>query len=226
MAGEHVTSAEPTERTDHRKRPRRRGAALNQAIFQAALDELAEHGFANLTMERVADRAKASKASLYRRWPTRVELVMAAVYDVLVEAETTPDTGTLRGDLLMMFRQVAAQLEGPAGEAMRGLLSEALRDSERHAELRDHSQGNARRLTEGVVWRAVQRGEVDPSVLRPRRLEAGFAMLRHYFLFRGVPIPDQVIVEIVDDVVLPLLGVSVVSDEQPLERTGRTSSPG
>ena len=70
--------------TDHRKLPRRRGDALNAAIYQATLDELAEVGYAGLTMEGVAERAKASKASLYRRWPTRIELVMERVTHQIV----------------------------------------------------------------------------------------------------------------------------------------------
>ncbi|WP_162795308.1 TetR/AcrR family transcriptional regulator, partial [Nonomuraea lactucae] len=102
--------------TDHRKLPRRRGEALNAAIFQATLDELAETGYARLTMERVAERAGAGKASLYRRWPTRLELVMDAVYEVLPDPASTPDTGTLRGDVLAALRGAAEVLAGPAGE--------------------------------------------------------------------------------------------------------------
>ena len=66
--------------TDHRTRPRRRGDVLNSAIFEATLDELAEVGYAKLTMEGVAARAGASKASVYRRWPSRMELALDAVH--------------------------------------------------------------------------------------------------------------------------------------------------
>jgi AcrR family transcriptional regulator len=66
--------------TDHRTLPRRRGDVLNSAIFEATLDELAEVGYPKLTMERVAARAGASKASVYRRWPSRMELVLDAVH--------------------------------------------------------------------------------------------------------------------------------------------------
>ncbi|MEV4897159.1 helix-turn-helix domain-containing protein, partial [Nonomuraea sp. NPDC055795] len=97
--------------TDHRKQPRRRGEALHAAIFQATLDELAEVGYAKLTMERVAERARTGKASLYRRWPTRLELVMAAVYSVLPDPSDVADTGSLRGDLLALLRHTAAALD-------------------------------------------------------------------------------------------------------------------
>lgn len=196
-----------TAELDHRKRPRRRGETLNAAIFQATLDELAENGFAGLTMERVAERAQASKASLYRRWPSRIELVLAAVYDALAEATTTPDTGSLRGDLLTFHRQAAEQLAGPAGEALRGLLSDVLRDPERMTQLRMASRGRTREAMRGIVDRAANRGELGPGGITTRQLEAGPALLRNHFLFSGVPIPDDVIVEIVDEVLLPLFGV-------------------
>ncbi|MGP3965409.1 TetR/AcrR family transcriptional regulator [Nonomuraea sp. 3N208] len=191
--------------TDHRKLPRRRGEALNAAIYQATLDELAESGYAGLTMERVAERARASKASLYRRWPTRIELVMEAVRDMLPTPESTPDTGSLRGDLVAMLGQAAHVLSGPAGEAMRGLLGEALSSGSPLSTMRRTSQGMGRKTMEEVVRRAVERGEVDPDTVTPRRLDSGHALLRHHFLFNGTPIPDELVVQIVDEVLVPLL---------------------
>ncbi|MFI6389690.1 TetR/AcrR family transcriptional regulator [Nonomuraea sp. NPDC050540] len=192
--------------TDHRKQPRRRGEALHAAIFQATLDELAEVGYAKLTMERVAERARTGKASLYRRWPTRLELVMAAVYSVLPDPSDVADTGSLRGDLLAVLRHTAAALDGAPGEAMRGLLSEALGDRGRGAALRENSQGAGRRMMHEVVRRAVERGEVEAGAVTPRRLDVGQAMIRQYFLFNGPPIPDTLIVEVVDEIIVPLLG--------------------
>jgi AcrR family transcriptional regulator len=193
---------------DHRKRPRRRGEALNAAIFQATLDELAGGGYAALTMERVAERARASKASVYRRWPTRIELVIDAVAHTLPDLTSPPDTGSLRGDLLAALRQMAALLAGPAGEALRGVLSEVLSDRDRTAQLRRRSGGTGRRVMQGIARRAAERGEIDASAITPRRLEVGHALLRHHVLFDSGPIADEIIVGIVDEVILPLLGAS------------------
>ncbi|MEV0382536.1 TetR/AcrR family transcriptional regulator [Nonomuraea sp. NPDC050643] len=190
--------------TDHRKLPRRRGEALSAAIYQATIDELAEVGYAGLTMERVAERAKASKASLYRRWPTRIELVMEAVYQSLPMPELSPDTGNLRDDLVAMLTNMARALSGPAGEAIRGLLGEALRGESPLGSMRKNSQGKARELMEEIVRRAVERGEVDPADVTPRRLDAGHALLRHHFLHEGT-IPEPLVVQIVDEVLVPLL---------------------
>ncbi|MQA06228.1 MAG: TetR family transcriptional regulator [Streptosporangiales bacterium] len=197
-----------TDAVDHRKLPRRRGKALNTAIYQAALAELVEGGFAALTMERIAERARASKASLYRRWPSRLELVMDAVYHMLPSEDTVPDTGSLRGDLLTAFRSINEQLGGPVGEAFKVVLSDALRDPERGAEIRERARGNGVRVVREIAQRGVRRGEVSPDALIQRRLEAGQALLRHHFLFVG-SVPDEVIVQIVDDVVLPLLHAPV-----------------
>src|SRR5690606_36700959 len=114
----------PETVTDRRKLSHRRREELAAAICRASLDEVAESGYAKLIMERVAERARASKASLYRRWPTRVALVMAAVYHSLPSLSEVPDTGSLRDDLLTVLRRTAEILGGPAGEAMRGLLAE------------------------------------------------------------------------------------------------------
>lgn len=192
--------------TDHRSRPRRRGEALQAAILQAALDELAEVGYAQLTMERVAERAGASKASVYRRWGSRLELAAAVLHHVMPEPDTPPDTGSLRGDLLALFRGVAALLSGAAGEALRGLLGDTLHDAERTGLLRRHPGGAGRAALTEITRRAVARGEIDAAVVTPRRLETGPALLRYHFLFGRGAIPDRTIVEIVDEVVLPLLG--------------------
>jgi AcrR family transcriptional regulator len=190
---------------DHRKRSRRRGAALEDAILEAVLSGLAETGYARLSVERVAERAGASKASLYRRWPSKVELVMDAMYHVFPDAGSPPDTGSLRGDLLAVMRAVAERLAGPAGQALGGVLSDALGDPEKAQRVRSYARGSGQAVMREVVRRAIDRGEVDPDSVTERRLESGHAMLRHYFITQGVPIPDHVIVEIVDEVMIPLL---------------------
>src|SRR5690606_8140447 len=128
------------------------------AIFQATLDELTEVGYAKLTMEGIAERARAGKASLYRRWPTRIELVMDAVYSRLPDPAAPPDTGGLRGDLLALLRANAEALSGPAGEALRGVLSEALGDADTTARVRRKTQGASMKIMRDILHRAVERG--------------------------------------------------------------------
>jgi AcrR family transcriptional regulator len=196
-------TAPPAE--DHRRRSRRRGAVLDAAILEATIAEIEETGYANLRMEHISERAKASKASLYRRWPSKVELVMTALYDLLPDPADAADTGSLRGDLLVLFRDAAAVFVGPAGIALRGLLSDALRDPQLAAQFRAYTRGNGMRAMHNAVRRAGERGELVVESITARQLEAGLALMRFHFLTHDGPVPDEVIVEIVDEVVLPLL---------------------
>ena len=152
----------------------------------------------------IRDRARASKASVYRRWPSKVALVLAAVYDQLPDTAVAPDTGSLRGDLLALFRSAALLLAGPAGFAIRGLVSDALRDPGLAGQLRGYTRGRSLAALRDVLRQAGQRGELSPEAITPRQLEAGLSMLRFHFLVNGAPVADTVIVEIVDEVVLPL----------------------
>ncbi|WP_211880646.1 TetR/AcrR family transcriptional regulator [Pseudarthrobacter albicanus] len=197
----------PAAQPDHRKQPRRRGAALNTAIFDAVLAEIAESGYAALTMDRVAERARASKASLYRRWPGRAALVLDAAYHAMPAQDAVANTGSLREDTLAVMRQAARQLEGIVGQAMHGLLAEALQDPAVAAEVREFARGNAAKMMREIVANAVNRGELDPAMVTERRLEAGPALLRQRFIFTAGPIGDDFLAEVVDEVVLPLFGV-------------------
>lgn len=181
-------------------RSRRRGAALESAILDATLDELAERGYTQLTMEGVAARAGASKASLYRRWPTRAELVMAAVRHTLPGKVAVPDHGTLRDDLVAAFTVIIGELTGPIGAALRGVIAEAI-GSDSVAGL---SAGSGAATLGAIVDRAVVRGEVAPDRDPRWAIEAGLATLRYRFLARGA-VDRTVVVGIVDEVMVPLL---------------------
>jgi AcrR family transcriptional regulator len=103
---------------------RRRGAALEDAILRAAADELTESGYAGFTMDKVAIRAGTNKNALYRRWPNRLTLGIAA-YRQLATTVPPPDTGDLRGDVLELLRQANRYWSSPLGSILRELLSAA-----------------------------------------------------------------------------------------------------
>lgn len=195
-----------TNQQDHRTLPRRRGPELVASILAAALAELAEHGYAGLSMESVAKRAGASKASIYRRWDTRAALVMDAVYTIGPNSEEFVDTGALRSDLFALLTQTAQTLQGPAGEAMRGMLAEALPDAGRSAALRSRSRGRNRSLMAQVLQRGIERGEIPDGASTPARLEVGAALVRNHFLFHSEPLDTKLLTAFVDEVLLPLFG--------------------
>jgi AcrR family transcriptional regulator len=186
---------------DHRSEPRRRGDELVQAIYDAALAELVENGYASVTMDTVAQRARTGKASLYRRWPTRVELIMDAIHSRIPDVDSMIDTGSLRSDLIALFDRFAAELAGPIGQALRGVWAESLGDEEHHRRVRNHSRHGGLTLIRAILDRAVERGEIAPAAITAQRMEAGPAILRYRLLLDGRPLD---VTELVDDVVLPL----------------------
>jgi AcrR family transcriptional regulator len=189
----------------HGGRTRRRGEELNAAIFEATLAELAEVGYSRLAMERVAARAGASKMSLYRRWPNRAELLIAALQHQDREPEPAPDTGSLRDDVLAFLRRAAALLDGVFGEAVRGLMAETLIDPDRTATARAGAFMARDRVMREILDRAAARGEIRPAAVTPQLVGLAPALVDHHFLVYGTPIPDDVLTGIVDNVLLPLL---------------------
>lgn len=182
-------------------RPRRRGKALESAIFEATLQELGDVGFLGFSMERVAERARTGKASLYRRWPTRTELVLAAVRHELPERIVPADQGSLRADLLAALMGMATELNGPLGQALRGVIADAMRSGPMHpASL---SSGQSRQVMRTMADRAVARGELAAAALTDAQLDVAPTAVRHRFLSTG-QVGERDVVAIVDEVVLPL----------------------
>jgi AcrR family transcriptional regulator len=198
--------AAPAER-DHRKAPRRRGEALHAAIFEATITELLEVGYAQLTMEGVANRASASKGSLYRRWSSRAELVADAVHHANPDPLQMSDTGNVRDDVMSYLESFARVLNGASGEAVRGLMAETLRDRELLSVIRARFIEPAHIQLMEALRRGVVRGEVRPAALTPLVASVAPALLRQYITLNEPPIPRSALIDIVDQVVMPLVRV-------------------
>src|SRR5215470_2324491 len=140
-------------------RSRRRGKALEAAIFQVVLQELAETGYVNFSIERIAARAGTSKPVIYRRWPTRARLVYAALRaNQPVLSSEAPDTGTVRGDLMVILHRVSEMLNAVSPEVIFGLIAELLHESESSLFAEVHER-NAKIMME-ILTRGVGRGEI------------------------------------------------------------------
>lgn len=184
---------------------RRRGAALQEAILQAAADELTDSGYAALTMDRVAARAGTNKNAIYRRWPDRLALGIAA-YKRLATTIQPPDTGELRGDVLELLRRANRHWSSPLGAILGELIAAAGGAHRLTAQLPEQSTDAMTAMWLIVLGRAVARGEAPPESLHPRVATVAMVLLRNEFVTRGVPTaPDEVLVEIVDEVYLPLV---------------------
>jgi AcrR family transcriptional regulator len=178
---------------------RRRGAALEADLLDATWLELAETGYAGLTMEGVAARAHTGKQVLYRRWPSRAMLVIAAVrHRTGSIAEDPPDTGELRADVLAVLERMVARLRDIGPEVLRGLIADACDiDPDLFPRM-----GN---LMRRVLERAAERGEIPTADLPARVVSTPTDLLRHDMLVRGVEVSPDSLSSIVDDVFLPLV---------------------
>jgi AcrR family transcriptional regulator len=185
---------------------RRRGTKLEAAILEAAWDELTEVGYAALTMEGVAARAKTSRAVLYRRWPNRPELVVAALgHHAAVVPIGVPDTGTLRGDLLALLRHMSARVGEVAGVFSFLIADSFQQEGLSPAVLRERAVAGVPSEMELILERSVERGEIDPARLSPRIRSLPVDIVRHDLIMNQEPVPDSTLVEIVDKIFLPLV---------------------
>ncbi|HEY0533819.1 MAG TPA: TetR/AcrR family transcriptional regulator [Actinoplanes sp.] len=187
---------------------RRRGAELEEALLEAAWRELVEVGYGRFTIDGVAGRAGTSRPVIYRRWPDRAELAIAAVHHYGRTHEVpTPDTGTLRGDLLAILNYVSterAELAALFSVHMGEYYAETGRSlaqlREDFLEARQQPFG-----MEEILRRGIERGEIDPDRLTPRIAGLPGDLIRHDLLTNLQPPSEKTIIEIVDDIFLPLV---------------------
>ncbi|MET9761714.1 TetR/AcrR family transcriptional regulator [Streptomyces sp. NPDC006372] len=143
-------------------RGRPRDASRDRALLDATLAVLAEIGYGGLTTAAVAARAGVSTATLYRRWSSKEDLVIAAASTHIRDLQVPPDTGTLEGDLRAVLRDKAAALTGRSGWLMRALVGEAAHNTVLAEALATAFLTPVRRHVDEIVRRAVDRGEIAP----------------------------------------------------------------
>ncbi|MFC5677255.1 TetR/AcrR family transcriptional regulator [Aeromicrobium endophyticum] len=185
---------------------RRRGAELENALLDAAWEQLTQGGYAAFTIDAVAERAGTSKPVVYRRWADKHELLRAAVRHVSDRTiRPAPDTGSLRGDLIEQLVYASRHRLNLAAMLMVHLGGYFEESGTSPADLRELLLGGSRSRTEEAVERAVARGEVDPDRLTPRIIDLPFALFRHEAMMTLKPVPEEVAAEIVDTIFLPLV---------------------
>src|SRR6266705_256527 len=184
---------------------RRRGQTLERAIFDAVLDELQRVGLTGLTMEGVAHCAHTGKAALYRRWPCKEDLVVDALHYTLPSPADLPDHGNVRDDVLDLLRRTTAMVNSPTGCALQGLMAELDRDRPFARVVHERVLQPRKQMFLAVLQRGVDRGEVRPGAISHLVAQVGPAMVMQRFLGDGGPVPDDYVVSVVDDVVMPLL---------------------
>ncbi|MGA5821416.1 TetR-like C-terminal domain-containing protein [Kitasatospora sp. NPDC094028] len=187
---------------------RRRGKELENAIFEATLDQLTSGGYARLTMEGVAAAARTGKAALYRRWASKVELVIDALDSTLPRPHGVPDLGSARAELLQLIEVFADSLNSRVGSALHALMGEL---SQQQAEVfKDFIVQRVIEPTKetilDILRRGAERGDARPGAANPMVADVVPAMLLFQVKVgtREYLAPDFA-VRLVDDVMVPLI---------------------
>ncbi|UMB72423.1 TetR/AcrR family transcriptional regulator [Mycobacterium paraterrae] len=173
-------------------------------LLDVTLQLLQEHGYDRLTLDAVAARARASKATVYRRWPSKAELVLAAFIEGCRQIAVHPDTGTLRGDLVQLGRVISEQTHEQAG-IIRAVMVEISRHPALHAAMQTEFLDQRKALIQDVLRDAVRRGEIDAAAISDELWD----LLPGYLIFRSImpnrPPTDQTVEALVDEVIIPSL---------------------
>ncbi|AIS00949.1 TetR/AcrR family transcriptional regulator [Streptomyces glaucescens] len=189
--------------------PRRRGAVLERAILDAALEQLSTVGWNGLTMEGVAAGAQTGKAAVYRRWPSKEDLVADALQAGLPRLDAAPDLGSVREDLLALCRQARDAMFSRPGSALRSVIHECdtVQAERFHTVIVEGVVEPTVKLLREVITRGIERGEVRADAADGYVLDAVPAMMMYRSKMCGCEWSDRDIEEMTDRLMMPLLRV-------------------
>ena len=185
---------------------RPRDPSRDGVIRAAILRLLAEVGYGALTMDAVASEAGVGKATIYRRWRTKQDLVVDTISDLnRAAAEVVPDTGSLEGDLRGMMHRMVSIVSGPIGAATLSLLSTIPHQPALAQAFQDGPLAVWRKPFEDLWARAEERGEIRPGIPNSVLAETVSALLVQRWLVTGLPVDEAFADEVLETVVLPLV---------------------
>ncbi|HEX4444902.1 MAG TPA: TetR/AcrR family transcriptional regulator [Galbitalea sp.] len=185
-------------------------ATRDDDILNAALDILAEVGYDGMTIDMVAARARAGKATLYRRWPSKTELVIDAVACMKnkdIDFDALPDTGTLRGDFIAMMKAPTIKDGAQKMRVMAGLVSLIARNPELAETARASVIAPRAEINRRFLQRAIDRGEIRADIDIPFISSISPSMVTYRTMMMGVPVDREYLMQILDKVVLPSVGL-------------------
>jgi AcrR family transcriptional regulator len=194
---------------------RPRDDSRDGAIRRATLQLLAELGYDGVTMDRVATRARAGKATIYRRWPSKVALIMDAITTVADHTLPVPDTGSFREDMLAYLSSFTSYVGDDRGKILAELVSEMSRNDELRLALRDGLLAQRKDAIEAIVARGVARAEISATIDHTLLSELGSALVLQRLLLFGEAVADDYLVTIVDGLIIPFATGSPAPNPHP-----------
>jgi AcrR family transcriptional regulator len=188
-----------------RRGGRPRDPSRDEAIRAALLRLLGEVGYGGLTMDALAQAAGVGKATIYRRWRTKQDLIVDSIADLASVLTVPPDTGSLREDLRQFMHLVAEITHSPIGAMLQSLLSAM----HHHPELRAAYRAGPLTVWQNAyaqMWaRAEARGEVTPGLASSPMAETTSALIVQRWLLTGEPVDADYADRVLDTMVMPLL---------------------
>lgn len=195
-----VPIAHPSPGPDSKMPGRPRCEQTCEAIRAAAMDILTEKGFLGLTMEEVATRAGASKATVYRWWSSKGELLVDAFFTRVAPQLGFPDTGSVRRDFVDQMKLVVAQMKGPNGKVLAALIAGAQMDEGLAEAVRKRWLAPRRAEGKKTIARAIARGELPAHADVEFLFDMLYSPLYFRLLVRHQPLTDEFVERIVDTV--------------------------
>jgi len=188
---------------------RKRDHTRDPEILEAALDVLAETGYDGMTIDMVAARAKAGKATLYRRWSSKGELVIEAVACMKqIDLGSLPDTGTLRGDFVAMIKPHSIEDSQRKLKIMTGLLAMLSKDPELADTALESIMEPRVAANRIFLRRAIDRGEIAAGTDIEAIAMLSQAMATYRVMILRKPVDRAFILSVLDGVVMPAVGLS------------------
>jgi AcrR family transcriptional regulator len=193
---------------DHSGRTRRSAEEVANAIHAAVLEEVLEVGVGRLTMEGIGRRAATARTTLYRRWSDPIEVLLDALYHAHPVEEPTPGADDLRGDLIRSLQLMRAWMLSPAGRAVAAILTDPLGAGQVSEALFENvfsRRGGT--FTSTVLHHYAHRGHFPAALLTPVVADIGEALVTKRLL-DGTPPSDADLADIVDQAILPAVGLA------------------
>jgi AcrR family transcriptional regulator len=200
-----VPTAAPTSQSSDRPRGRPRDPSRDEAIIEAAIEVLVREGYDRLSVEGVASAAGVGKATVYRRWANKAELMIDAMA-TLKPAIDTIDTGTLDGDIELLVVASCSPTSQRLLQVMVGICSALPREPELLEAFKTRfTEPRIARITE-ILERARHRGELGPSVDVAMAASLVPSLMLQRVLMTGQPAGRAYAEQVVGSVLLPVLG--------------------
>lgn len=200
---DHVRCDQRTPQFSGGSRIRRHGKELEHALYAATLAELTALGYGRLTMEGIAARARTGKAALYRRWPDKHALVLAALRHALPPPPQPRAHRSARQQLMAEFASYCDILAGRTQFPDLAIVVQLIRDAELRALIAHDLIAPRLRMIESILHTAERDGEIDGGEATPLAARIGPALIAHQLLLAGSPPTRRELSRFVD-VVLPL----------------------